>query len=135
MEYRTDPIKAWKVMRTLEKGLLHHHSSCRTICMCKPDGMKAVTNEENAEVFCECFSCIFNNQTPLPCNLTALDLICPCNDFTHLAAAPSLLEVIAVISRMTNSKAPGLSGITSDALKAMVWKEHQSEDESDNDDA
>eukprot|EP00957_Ditylum_brightwellii_P180197 13726196-Ditylum_brightwellii.AAC.1 len=36
---------------------------------------------------------------------------------------------------MANGKAPGLSGITSDALKAMVWKEHQPEDEYVNDDA
>eukprot|EP00957_Ditylum_brightwellii_P140850 10729250-Ditylum_brightwellii.AAC.1 len=36
---------------------------------------------------------------------------------------------------MVNSKAPGPSSITSDALKAMVWKEHWPEEESVNDDA
>eukprot|EP00957_Ditylum_brightwellii_P036052 2731654-Ditylum_brightwellii.AAC.1 len=30
MEYRTDPVKAWKAIRTLEKGLSHHHTKCRT---------------------------------------------------------------------------------------------------------
>eukprot|EP00957_Ditylum_brightwellii_P110985 8464581-Ditylum_brightwellii.AAC.1 len=60
-----------------------------------------------------------NNQNPLPCNLTALDLIRPCHDFTHLAAAPTLSEVSSVIRRMANGKAPGPTGITSDALKAM----------------
>eukprot|EP00957_Ditylum_brightwellii_P164701 12540171-Ditylum_brightwellii.AAC.1 len=119
MAYRTDPVKAWKAMRTLEKGLLHHHSTCRTVCMQKPDGNKAVTDKENAEVFCEHFSHIFNNQNPLPCDLTALDLIRPCTDFTHLAAAPTLSEVTAAIHHMANGKAPGLTGITSDALKAM----------------
>eukprot|EP00957_Ditylum_brightwellii_P061241 4647606-Ditylum_brightwellii.AAC.1 len=122
-------------MRTLEKGLLHHHSTCRMVRMCKPDGNKAVTDKENAEVFYEHFSHIFNNKNLLPCNLTALDLMRPCNDFTHLATAPSLLEVSAAIHCMANGKAPGPSGITSGALKAMVWKEHQPEDEAANDDA
>eukprot|EP00957_Ditylum_brightwellii_P076944 5848278-Ditylum_brightwellii.AAC.1 len=36
---------------------------------------------------------------------------------------------------MANGKAPGLSGIISDALKAMAWQEYQMENESDNDDA
>eukprot|EP00957_Ditylum_brightwellii_P166253 12656863-Ditylum_brightwellii.AAC.1 len=122
-------------MRTLEKGLLHHHSTCRTVRIRKPDGNKAVTDKENAEVFCEHFSRIFNNQNPLPCNLAALDLIRSCNNFTHLATAPSRLEVSAAIRRMANSKAPVPSGITSDTLKAMVWKEHQPEDEAANDNA
>eukprot|EP00957_Ditylum_brightwellii_P036459 2760995-Ditylum_brightwellii.AAC.1 len=36
---------------------------------------------------------------------------------------------------MVNNKAPGPPGITSDVMKAMVWKEHQPENKSDNDDA
>eukprot|EP00957_Ditylum_brightwellii_P009097 687916-Ditylum_brightwellii.AAC.1 len=51
MAYRTDPIKAWKAMRTLEKDLTHHLTTCRTVRMRKPDGNKAVTDKENAEVF------------------------------------------------------------------------------------
>eukprot|EP00957_Ditylum_brightwellii_P144749 11026108-Ditylum_brightwellii.AAC.1 len=51
MGYRTDPIKAWKAMRTLEKGLQHHHSPCRTIQMRKPDGSKVLTDGENAKIF------------------------------------------------------------------------------------
>eukprot|EP00957_Ditylum_brightwellii_P046049 3493870-Ditylum_brightwellii.AAC.1 len=41
MAYRTDPIKAWMAMRTLEKGLTHHHTTCRMVRMQKPDGNKA----------------------------------------------------------------------------------------------
>eukprot|EP00957_Ditylum_brightwellii_P057460 4356472-Ditylum_brightwellii.AAC.1 len=36
---------------------------------------------------------------------------------------------------MANGKAPDPTGITNDALKAMVWKEHQPEDKAANDDA
>eukprot|EP00957_Ditylum_brightwellii_P123634 9425672-Ditylum_brightwellii.AAC.1 len=92
--------------------------------MRKTDGSKATSDEENAEVFCENFSCILNNQNLLPCDITAFDVIRPCHEFTHLVHELSLVEVTATLYRMANVKAPGPSGITSDALKAMVWKEH-----------
>eukprot|EP00957_Ditylum_brightwellii_P022947 1731617-Ditylum_brightwellii.AAC.1 len=85
-----DPIKSWKAMRTLEKGLTHHHTKCCTVYMCKADGTKAVTDEENAQVFCEHFSKLFNNQTPLPCDHSMLNLIKQHDDYTHLAALPSV---------------------------------------------
>eukprot|EP00957_Ditylum_brightwellii_P179623 13683189-Ditylum_brightwellii.AAC.1 len=44
-------------------------------------------------LFCEHFSCIFNNQNHLPCDLTSLDLICPCTNFTHHAAVPPFLKL------------------------------------------
>eukprot|EP00957_Ditylum_brightwellii_P131879 10057117-Ditylum_brightwellii.AAC.1 len=103
-------------MRTLEAGLSHHHSKCCTVRMRKANG------------------CIFNNQNWLPCNITTLDLICPCHDFTHLAHEPSLAKVTAALCQMANGKAPGLSGITSNALIAMVWMEHLPENDTDNDD-
>eukprot|EP00957_Ditylum_brightwellii_P157841 12014221-Ditylum_brightwellii.AAC.1 len=122
-------------MRTLEKGLLHHRSKCCTVQMQKADGIKATTDEENAEVFCEHFSCIFNNQNLLPCDITMLDLIYPCHDFTHLANELSFVEVTAALHCMDNRKGPGPSSITADALKAMMWKEYQPENELDNNDA
>eukprot|EP00957_Ditylum_brightwellii_P055773 4226605-Ditylum_brightwellii.AAC.1 len=66
MGYHTDLVKAWKAMRTLEKGLTHQHTKCRTIRMQKSDGTMATTDNENAEVFCQHFNKIFNNQSPLP---------------------------------------------------------------------
>eukprot|EP00957_Ditylum_brightwellii_P007600 575379-Ditylum_brightwellii.AAC.1 len=122
-------------MRTLEKGLLHQHFKCLMVQMCKSDGTKATIDEENAEVFCEHFSCIFNNQNSLPCDLITLQFICPCNNFTHLANEPSLMEVTAALHCMANVKVPGPSSITSDALKVMMWKEQHPENKSNNDDA
>eukprot|EP00957_Ditylum_brightwellii_P130105 9923752-Ditylum_brightwellii.AAC.1 len=87
--------------------------------MCKADGTKAVTDKENAQVFCEHFSKLFNNQTPLPCDHSALDLIKQHSHYAHLAALPSVQEVCVALCCMTNDKAPGPSGITSDALKSM----------------
>eukprot|EP00957_Ditylum_brightwellii_P069590 5286126-Ditylum_brightwellii.AAC.1 len=87
--------------------------------MCKTDGTKAVTDKENTQVFCEHFSKLFNNQTPLPCDHSALDLIKQHDNYTHLAALPSVQEVYVALRRMVNDKSPGPSGITSDALKSM----------------
>eukprot|EP00957_Ditylum_brightwellii_P146892 11182742-Ditylum_brightwellii.AAC.1 len=83
------------------------------------DGRKAKTDEENAQVFATHFDKLFNNKPPLPCDPTALDLIDQMPNFTCIAAPISLLEVRAALQRMANGKAPGPSGITFDALKAM----------------
>eukprot|EP00957_Ditylum_brightwellii_P017965 1353307-Ditylum_brightwellii.AAC.1 len=44
------------------------------------------------------------------------------------------LDVCTALRRMANGKAPGPSGVTSDALKSMVWVEETPDDEHDNDD-
>eukprot|EP00957_Ditylum_brightwellii_P081402 6191647-Ditylum_brightwellii.AAC.1 len=48
-DYKTDPVKSWKAVRTLEKGLPHHHSTNRTIRMQKKDKTKAKSDQENAK--------------------------------------------------------------------------------------
>eukprot|EP00957_Ditylum_brightwellii_P078914 5999900-Ditylum_brightwellii.AAC.1 len=78
---------------------------------------------------------MFNNQNPLPCDHTALSLILPHDNFTHLDELPSINEVRANLCRIANGKAPGPSDITSDALKSMVWTEETPGNEHDNDDA
>eukprot|EP00957_Ditylum_brightwellii_P093726 7136288-Ditylum_brightwellii.AAC.1 len=95
----------------------------------------ATTDNENAEVFCQHFAKIFHNQSFLPCDDTALDLIDGCTDFTHLKDAPSLADVRAALHRMANGKAPGPSGVTSDALKAMIWTKDDPDNDADNNDA
>eukprot|EP00957_Ditylum_brightwellii_P121412 9259022-Ditylum_brightwellii.AAC.1 len=83
------------------------------------DGKKATTDEEKAQVFAEHFNKLFNNQSPLPCDPTALDLLDQLPDFMHLPKPISIFKVRAALQRMVNGKAPGPSGITSDVLKAM----------------
>eukprot|EP00957_Ditylum_brightwellii_P034282 2600037-Ditylum_brightwellii.AAC.1 len=79
-------------MQTLEKGLTHHHTQCWTICMKTEDGRKAKTDKENMQVFAKQFNKLFNNQLPLPCNPTTLDLINQRPDYLHLADPISLHE-------------------------------------------
>eukprot|EP00957_Ditylum_brightwellii_P099646 7590003-Ditylum_brightwellii.AAC.1 len=84
-------------MQTLKKGLQHHHSPCCTIQMQKADSTHAITDNENAQMFCEHFSKKINNQNPLPCDHSALALIPPHNNFTHLAELPSITEDCAAL--------------------------------------
>eukprot|EP00957_Ditylum_brightwellii_P112491 8576437-Ditylum_brightwellii.AAC.1 len=84
------------------------------------DRKKATTDKKNAQVFAQHFNKLFNNQLPLPCDPTVLNFINQLPDFFHLATPISLSEVCAALQRMANGKAPGPSGITSDALKSMV---------------
>eukprot|EP00957_Ditylum_brightwellii_P047681 3622737-Ditylum_brightwellii.AAC.1 len=99
MKYKTNPIKSWKAIRTLGKGLTHHHVKCCTIQMCKADKTKAVTDEESTQ--------------------STFDLIEQHDNYTHFAAIPSGQEVCTALCCMANGKAPGPSCITSDALKSM----------------
>eukprot|EP00957_Ditylum_brightwellii_P178907 13627671-Ditylum_brightwellii.AAC.1 len=116
-------------MRTLKKGLQHHHSPCCIIWMQKADVTRAIMDKENTQVFCEHFGKIFNNQNALPCDHSALSLIPPHDDFTHLAKLPLITEVCTVICRTANSNGPGPLGVTSDALKSMVWTEETPDNE------
>ena len=77
-------------MRTLEKGLAHHHTECRTVPMRKANGEKAKTDRENAKVFADHFSKVFNNQNPLTCDPSVLDLIPQSPDFPLLATPLTL---------------------------------------------
>eukprot|EP00957_Ditylum_brightwellii_P068750 5218566-Ditylum_brightwellii.AAC.1 len=121
-------------MRSRKKGLHHDHSLSCTIWIQKAVGMRRVTDEENAQVFCEHFYKIFNNQNPLPCYHTALSLILQHAEFMHLAELPSITKVWATLCYMSNGIAPGPSDVSSDALKSMVWTEETPDDERDNDD-
>eukprot|EP00957_Ditylum_brightwellii_P123112 9386788-Ditylum_brightwellii.AAC.1 len=78
-------------MCTLEKGLAHHHTECWTVRMRKANGEKAKTNRENAKVFADHFSKVFNNQNPLTCDPSVLDLIPQSPNFPLLTTPSPLM--------------------------------------------
>eukprot|EP00957_Ditylum_brightwellii_P209929 15364360-Ditylum_brightwellii.AAC.1 len=55
--------------------------------------------------------------------------------FHHLACLSCCNEVADAILLMKNVKAPGLTGITADTFRAMIWRKHDTDDKSANDDA
>eukprot|EP00957_Ditylum_brightwellii_P106580 8131380-Ditylum_brightwellii.AAC.1 len=78
---------------------------------------------------------MFNNQNPLTCDHSALDLIPQSPDFPLLVTSLTLDEVKAALRRMANGKTPGPSGVLSDAMKLMVWCDNNATDETENADA
>eukprot|EP00957_Ditylum_brightwellii_P132154 10076097-Ditylum_brightwellii.AAC.1 len=79
MDCKANPESSLKAMRVLEKGLCHHHTQIRSICMQKPSGEKAVTDEENARVFANHFANLFNNPYPPPYDDSVLPYVPQCN--------------------------------------------------------
>jgi hypothetical protein len=125
--YRKDPVNSWKAVKLLNQGLSNHHTANRKIRMYKEDGKKATSDEENAKIFATHFEKIFNNPSPLPCDLSILDEIENSPELSHLAEEPLPEEIRAAIKRMTNGKATGFSGLSQDALKAMIFVDGESD--------
>eukprot|EP00957_Ditylum_brightwellii_P020858 1573277-Ditylum_brightwellii.AAC.1 len=122
MTYKSDPAGIWKAVRTLEKGFKHYHVQNRTVQVRKANGKRTKTNEENAEVFAEHFRKVFSNPDLPLCNDTVLPIVPTWPEVSHLGDPPLPVKVRSAIMRMCNSKAPGPSGITSDAFCAMVFQ-------------
>eukprot|EP00957_Ditylum_brightwellii_P208541 15357940-Ditylum_brightwellii.AAC.1 len=118
MGYKSDLAKRWQDMRMLKAGLCYHHTPCHTIHMKRPNGNKATSDKENAEVFAK----HFNNPSPLPCNASVLSLVPQYQEFTHLASPPMHDKIANTILCMQNGKAPGPTGVTSDVFCAMIWR-------------
>eukprot|EP00957_Ditylum_brightwellii_P070457 5353364-Ditylum_brightwellii.AAC.1 len=133
-DYKTVPVKSWKAVRTLEKGLLHHYSTNRNIRMQKKDGTEANSDQENAKVSTEHFEKLFNNTSPLPCDKTALEELFDVPEFLQLTIPPTMQEIKDALKGMANNKTPGPSHITQDTPKAMIWEETKFQSSCENDD-
>eukprot|EP00957_Ditylum_brightwellii_P167225 12730166-Ditylum_brightwellii.AAC.1 len=94
MDLKSDPTSSWKAVRRLEKGLKHHHTPNRSVCMTKQNGEKAKTDKGNAEDFGKHFSKAFNNPDPLPCNDTVLPLVPTCKEFTKLGTPHLMMRSV-----------------------------------------
>ena len=127
MNYCKDPVNSWKAVKLLNQGLSNHHTINWKIRMYKEDGNKATSDEENAKIFATHFAKIFNNPSPLPCDLSILDEIENSPELSHLAEEPLLEEVKAAIKHMANRKATVPSGLLQDALKAMIFVDGESD--------
>eukprot|EP00957_Ditylum_brightwellii_P113042 8619835-Ditylum_brightwellii.AAC.2 len=89
--------------------------------MRKQSNKKAKTDKENAKVFGNHSSKVFNSPDPLPCDDMVLPLVRTWDEFTKLGTPPSYDEVRVTIMRMANGKSPGPSKVMLDAFRPMVW--------------
>jgi hypothetical protein len=58
--FRGSPREAWEATRTIEASFTGHHRKLTMMQMKKPDGEKAQTDEENANILQQYFNSIFN---------------------------------------------------------------------------
>ena len=110
---------AWRAVREIEKGwgigredsALHLRKNDNTLC---------ISNEENAEVFAEHFTELYN--IPSTFDFTVLEEMEQLEVDTEmrLGETPGPGEISKATKRLNNNKAPGLNGLTAEHFKAIV---------------
>ncbi|MGH3053611.1 MAG: hypothetical protein ACRDL7_01375, partial [Gaiellaceae bacterium] len=118
-QLNADPVSAWKAMRTVVAGIKGHwHMPKEIKNMIMPDGKKAKTDKENAQVISKHFKDnVFARESTY--SSAAVDQIKqrPFNE--SLAAQPTFDEFKSIVHRLKDRKAPGPNGIPIEAFKAM----------------
>ena len=114
---RMDPRLAWEHIFLLTKGKAAHHEKKTTMAMRLPDGSRASNASENMSVFSPHFHRVYNthrstdptllDQVPQRCTLWELDDPITWDEFCK------------AVTKLKNTKAPGLTGVPPEAFKAM----------------
>jgi hypothetical protein len=80
-----------------------------------PSGKLAENDRENMEAFAPHFERIFNGQSPDVDMQSTLDDIDQRSIFHEIGLPPTLEEIETSVADMANDKAPGASGVNSNA--------------------
>jgi hypothetical protein len=114
----SNPKRVWEVIREIQEGLQGHHRSPQIIRMELPDSLRAINDEQNADVF-EPHSTKVFNRDDAPVNFTVLDRIEQRSMKMHLDHPPTGKEIGKHIQKAARDKAGGESTITTRAIKAL----------------
>ena len=112
-----DPHLAWKSIKTITKNFKAHHIPAKVMRMRRQNGELATTDKENMEVMMPHFTKVFNNDKPV--DWTLLNEIKQKATMFDLNDPTTYLEFSRCLFRMKNNKAPGISGVTVEAIKAL----------------
>jgi len=116
--FKTDPKSAWDTVFQLIGGFGGHHQTYRLKRISNEQGKVATTDRENADILSNHYSKVFNQNAPYdPTVINKLDQKPQANPM--LGIAPNIKEVKAMINKMKNNKAPGITGVTTDLLKNL----------------
>ena len=111
------PKDAWKACYELKGGLMGHHKAATIMKMKKPDGSLARNDKENAKVFQKHLTKVLNKVDEYdPTILEEIDTI---EEDPSLGLVPSTDEIKRALVKMKLDKAPGPSGITTNAFKSL----------------
>jgi hypothetical protein len=118
-----DPEQAWKCIRLVQEEVSSHHKEPRIMKMKLLNGKTAMNDKENANVFEPHFK-TFINHVRLVDESIILESPQQQEIDETLAFPPLRGEVLEVIQKMENRKAPGKNGIPqkhSKPLKVICW--------------
>ena len=117
---QTSPRDIWKALNETKAGEFGHQIKAVTIKMKKSDGTFAKTDIENAKVFQQHNTKLYNNTSGTDYDETIIDAIednQPVNK--ELGITPSRHEVETAFKKMAYEKSPGSNGITTEAFKNL----------------
>jgi hypothetical protein len=112
------PKDTWKNIRELSGGTSAHHKRPDQMHLRLPDGNISVTADATIKVvqpYCQ----KLYNRDDAPVDPTVLDEIAQRPVMAELADPPSYEEFEIAISKLANNRAPGESGVTAEAIKAL----------------
>ena len=112
-----DPrLACWAHIRLLTKGEAAHHEKM-TMAMRLPDGSHASNALENMSVFSPHFNRVYN--THRNTDPTTLDQVSQHRILWELDNPITWTEFCMAVTKLNNTKAPGLTGVPPEAFKAM----------------
>ena len=118
---KTDPRTSWKAIKEIAKGLFGHHKNTVQIKLKNKHGKLATTDKENAEIFKEHFSKLYNNKTTTTYDPTIIAELEQFRQPTNetLGQPPKWEEIRKALSKMENEKSPGPNKIPPEAFKNL----------------
>ena len=102
-----DPRTAWKATKEIAGGLFGHHNKSVSMKMRKQNGEYCENDLENAEVFKEHYTKLYNNHTGTKYDENILDEIDTQPEDSSLGNIPTDKEIQRALSKMAYEKSPG----------------------------
>ena len=117
---RRQPRKVWNKIRKFQKGSRAHHRPVTGLILQDQETKEiAISAADNVNVVTKHFSQLFN-RTSAPIDISVLDDLPPIDPMHELAEPPTAEEVRTILNRLATGKAPGLTNLPVDALKALT---------------
>ena len=114
-----DPRTSWKAVKEIAEGLYGHHKNTASMKMKKPNGDYCINDLENAEVFKNFYSKLYNNHEGTKYDETVLNEIDEQPENPKLGIEPTDEEIKRALSKMAYEKSPGPNGVPTEAFKNL----------------
>ena len=111
---------AWDSVKTLRKGLVPPSRRATSVMMQKPDGTRATSAEENAEVFANHFEKLYGREAVY--DASVIEQLPQQPVVLNLDHPPTDSEIKRALARLNNT-APGESGLAAPLWKALAETE------------